>query len=184
MVSTWIILCSFHSLNHCRFNDVLYAPAFVPAEGPRLHDRHLVPDATAVVRVMGFVFLALPHVFLVDGVLDQPLDEHDDGLVHLIADDDPLSYFSLSCHLYCSPVPRRARSCRMVLSRAMSRRRWRRRMGLSSCPVLLRSRRRKRSSASSCSFWRISSLVRSRISLARIHRPVALAKLGTHRELV
>src|SRR5215510_11222338 len=69
MVSTWIILCSFHSLNHCRFNDVLYAPALVPAEGPRLHNRHLVPDVTAVVRVMGFVFLELSHVLLVDGVM-------------------------------------------------------------------------------------------------------------------
>src|SRR5262245_8447925 len=179
MVSTWIIFCSFPSPHHCRFDDSLYAPAFFPTEGSRFHDRHLIPCATAIVRIMGFVFLPLTHVLFVDGVLDQPLDEYDDGPIHFIADDHSLSYFSMSWHLHCSPVPRRARSCWMVLSRAISCRRLRRRIGLSSCPVLFRSRRRKSSSASSRSFCRISSPVRSRISLARIHRPMALGKLRT-----
>src|SRR5262249_38657371 len=147
IVSTWIILCSFPSLNHCRFNDILYAPAFFPAERARFYDRHLISYATAVVWIVGFILLPLTYIFLVDGVLDQPLDEYDDGLVHFIADDGSLSHFSISWHLHCSPVPSRARSCWIVLSRAMSRRRFRRRIGLSSCPVLFRNRRRKSSSA-------------------------------------
>src|SRR6266545_5572812 len=62
MVSTWIILCSFPLLNHCRFNDILYAPAFFPAERSRFHDRHLISYATAIVWIVGFVFLPLTHV--------------------------------------------------------------------------------------------------------------------------
>src|SRR6266508_1574078 len=72
----------------------------------------------------------------------------------------------------------------MVLSRARSLRRVRRRMGLSSCPVLLRRRSRESSSARSRSFWRSSSAVRSRISLARIRSLTTFAELCGHRELV
>jgi hypothetical protein len=52
---------------------------------------------------MRFVFLSLSHVLLVHRVRNEPLDEHDYCFIHLVAHDDPLSYFSPSSHRLLLP---------------------------------------------------------------------------------
>src|SRR3954447_12198365 len=66
-----------------------------PALGRRqragLHDQHPVADAALVLLVVGLQLGRTPHDLAVERVLDAVLDGDDDGLVHLVADDDTLA---------------------------------------------------------------------------------------------
>src|SRR5487761_1324412 len=71
--------------------DFRYPPPPGRGQRPGLHQQHPVADAAGVVGVVRGVLLRAPDDLAVLGVLDPVLGEHHDGLVHLVADHEPLA---------------------------------------------------------------------------------------------
>src|SRR3954471_14802904 len=71
------------------------APALGGRQRAGLHQEHPVADAALVVLVVGLVLAGPAKDLAVHGVLDAVLDRHDDGLVHLVGDDQALT--DLAC---------------------------------------------------------------------------------------
>src|SRR4051795_9471572 len=67
------------------------APALGGGQRAGLHEEHAVADAALVVLVVRLVLAGPAKDLAVHGVLDAILDGHDDGLVHLVADDQALA---------------------------------------------------------------------------------------------
>src|SRR3954470_3137265 len=86
--SCWII-CPVLLLR--LLDDLHHAPALGRAERAGLHQEHPVTDATFVGLVVGLEPHRAAQDLAVERVLDAVLDGHDDGLVHLVADDEALA---------------------------------------------------------------------------------------------
>src|SRR4051794_4628891 len=71
--------------------DLHDAPALGRRQRPRLHDQDPVTDAAVVLLVVGLELRRTPQHLAVERVLDPVLDRDDDGLVHLVADDQALA---------------------------------------------------------------------------------------------
>src|SRR6476469_6929164 len=71
--------------------DLHDAPARARAQRPGLHEEHPVAYAAGVLLVVGLELVRTTQRLLVERVLDPVLDGHDDGLVHLVADDQALA---------------------------------------------------------------------------------------------
>src|SRR5262249_2656348 len=128
-----------------------------------LDDLHAVADRARVALVVRHELRVASHVLLVTRVLDQALDAHDDGLVHLVADDladqgPPVSalHHDWAPRIWVSSVSTRATSRRSCWSFAV----------FSSCPVARFTRALKSSSRSSRDFAWSSGSERVRSSLA------------------
>src|SRR2546427_2217214 len=149
-------------------------PAFVLAQGARLHEADHVPHLAFVLLVVDLEPVPAPHVLPVGLVPHQALDRDDHGLLHGIAHDLPGHHLPLPAagrfllrHALTSPGPASLRmpfrcSVNMVRSRAMSRRFSRIETGFWSWRIELRNRRLNISSVSSLIFPRISSSFMSR----------------------
>ena len=76
-------------------------PALVPAHGPVFHNLDLVADAALIHGVVGGKLLTPTNVLLEQRMLNQSFNEHDNGLVALVADhsSDERSAVAL---LYCA----------------------------------------------------------------------------------
>src|SRR3990170_2684526 len=98
-----------------------HLPALALGEGSTLADAHDVAGPGRVVRIVRHVLFRARHELLVDRVQHLSFDEHDDGLVRLVADHDARED-SLRHRCYASVRPARAFSSITVLRRAMSRR--------------------------------------------------------------
>src|SRR5690349_689340 len=86
--SCWIMgLCLLLRL----LEDLHHAPALGRAEGAGLHDQDTVTDAAVVLLVVGLQLAGTAEHLAVQRVLDAVLDGDHDGLVHLVADDQPLA---------------------------------------------------------------------------------------------
>src|SRR5215471_8855228 len=119
--------------------DLPQAPPLQLRQGPGLLDPHAIADLGLVLLVVR-VEAARP----LDGagvlrVLHATLDLHDDRLLHLVGDDathfrraTPALFHGL---VHPRPSSFSASARRYVFTRARSRRRTRRRLGSSSCPV-------------------------------------------------
>src|SRR5690606_15654746 len=99
-------------------------PALLPGNRRAFLDPYLVADLGLVGLVMGVIALAPAHGLLHHRVRKTALDQDDNGLVVLVADDGSLKY---SLRHLISPCPRYFAGfscfcCAMVLMRAMSRR--------------------------------------------------------------
>src|SRR6266853_1589885 len=156
-------------------DEVEKPPAFVLAQGARLHESDRVPHLAFVLLVMDFEPVPTADVLAVGLVLHQTLDRDDDGLLHRVAHDLPGHHLPLAAarrfilrHALTSAEPGSLRmpfrcSVNMVRSRATSRRFSRIETGFWSWRIELRNRRLKSSSVSSLIFTRISSSFMSRI---------------------
>src|SRR3954451_13240280 len=67
------------------------APTLGGRQRAGLHEEHAVADAALVVLVVRLVLAGPTKDLAVHGVLDAVLDRHDDGLVHLVGDDQALT---------------------------------------------------------------------------------------------
>src|SRR4051794_22445586 len=67
------------------------APALGGRQRTGLHEEDAVTDAAAVGLVVRLQLRRPPHDLAVQRVLHAVLDGHDDGLVHLVADDQALT---------------------------------------------------------------------------------------------
>src|SRR6478609_1569798 len=86
--SCWIMVCL---LLLRLLEDLHHAPALGGAEGAGLHDQDTVTDAAVVLLVVGLQLAGPAQHLAVERVLDAVLDGDDDGLVHLVADDQALT---------------------------------------------------------------------------------------------
>src|SRR5690348_7160393 len=66
-------------------------PALGGGQRPGLHQEDAVADTAGVLLVVGLVLGRTADDLAVQGVLDAVLDGDDDGLVHLVADDQALT---------------------------------------------------------------------------------------------
>src|SRR5260221_3790112 len=138
-----------------RFGAGEHDPALALGNRLALLDAHDVAGLVDVLLVMRGGFLRAHDDLLVDRVHDAALDANDDRLVAGVADDHTLQ--DAFRHDFCSysyEAVVRARSPRMGLMRAMSRRTWRTRAVFSSWPLARWKRRLKASllRASICCF--------------------------------
>src|ERR1044071_5928230 len=87
-VCIWIIVApsDLRLLEHAR-----EPPPLVARQRARLFDAHLVADLALVLLVVDLVGLPRLQDLLVLAMLDLPIDGDDDGLHHLVADDDALA---------------------------------------------------------------------------------------------
>src|SRR3954462_9293292 len=69
-------------------DELFHAPPLVAGERARLDDDHPVTLAVLVLLVVRLELGPLGQVLAVLAVRDPPLDQHDAGLVHLVAGDD------------------------------------------------------------------------------------------------
>src|SRR5208337_1628411 len=85
MVRSWIIggCLSFRTRT---LYDAHQHPGLAPRHRPARLDRHRVALPALVVRIVREQFGGAADVLAVGRVLDQALDRHGDGLVHLVAD--------------------------------------------------------------------------------------------------
>src|SRR6185503_14532905 len=84
--------------------------ALLARERAALLDAHGVADPGAVLLVVRLELAAEPNHTLVDRVPAQPLDAHDDGLVHLVGHDVPGLRSSLALHQLAFSASAAARS--------------------------------------------------------------------------
>src|SRR3954451_15958466 len=63
---------------------------------PGLHDLHAVTDAGDVLLVVGLQLARAPDDLAVEAVLHAVLDLDDDGLLHLVADHEPLAHLAVA----------------------------------------------------------------------------------------
>src|SRR5262245_32049542 len=63
-------------------------PALALGNRPTFADLHDIADLVDIAFVMGRVLLGPAHILAIHRVHHAPLDAHDDGFVHLVADDD------------------------------------------------------------------------------------------------
>src|SRR3954470_7679290 len=66
-------------------------PALARRQRPGLHDLHAVADARDIVLVVGLQLARAAEDLAVEAVLHAVLDLDDDGLLHLVADDQALA---------------------------------------------------------------------------------------------
>src|SRR4051812_35650581 len=78
------------------------APPLARAQWPGLHEEHPVADAAGVLLVVGLELVGTTQRLLVERMLDPILDSHDDGLVHLVADDQALADLAEAAMLVCA----------------------------------------------------------------------------------
>src|SRR6478609_9182351 len=82
-------------LNHVRslrlLEDLDDAPALRRGQRPGLHEEDAVADAGAVLLVVSLQLVRAANDLAVHRVLEAVLDGDDDGLVHLVADDEALA---------------------------------------------------------------------------------------------
>src|ERR671915_1083543 len=76
--------------------DLHDAPPLGRRQRPGLHQAHPVTDAALVALVVGLVFRRTSDDLAVQGVLHAVFDGDDDGLVHLVADDEALADLALA----------------------------------------------------------------------------------------
>src|SRR5215510_4196299 len=126
-------------------NDLFQAPTLQLGQRPRLPEAHEVPHMRFVLIIVGIKLLADRNDPTVERVRFLARHFHYDRLVHLVGDDFPNDFFAPAgkvlcrfCHHFfsvaaCTP---RARSPRIVFTRAMSLRRPRIFFRLSVCPML------------------------------------------------
>src|SRR5687768_17298635 len=69
-------------------------PALRRRQRPRLHEQNPVTGAAGVALVVGLEPAGAAQDLAVERVLDPVLDDHDDGLVHLVAHHDPLPHLA------------------------------------------------------------------------------------------
>src|SRR5512134_182277 len=83
-------------------------PMLVLADGPGLDHAHTVSDIAGVLLVMGLQLCHAAEHLVVDGMHDLTLDRHDDGLIHLVANNAPNPLSPLDCALRhaLQPFPR------------------------------------------------------------------------------
>src|SRR6266850_2956634 len=143
--------------------DLLDHPALVPGERARLLDAHPVADLALVLLVVRHEAGSPPQVLAIQRIHHQPLDLDDGGLVHLVADHDPVLLepaalrFSLPFQELHHSLPVAGADSPAVFSRITVRTRassLRTRAifcGLSDCPVAFWNRSLKICSRSVCS---------------------------------
>src|SRR5688572_13043455 len=141
-------------------HDLRHDPPLAARQRPRLGNRHGVAHLGFVLLVVRDKLRRLALRLAVDVVPHLALDGHDDGLVHLVA-DDRAGDLCFDAHFAPTVFSRR-----IVLIRARSRRTPRTLAGASSCPIDFWIRNRKISSSRSFSRWRNSSTLSSRTSPA------------------
>src|SRR5262245_64447528 len=86
-VLSWIMAPLLPSFRRRALDHAYQGPGLVPRQRPALRDRDGVARAALVLLVVREQLRRAAHVLAVGRVLDQPLDRHGDGLVHLVADD-------------------------------------------------------------------------------------------------
>jgi hypothetical protein len=69
------------------FDDRMNPPSFIFAQRPALFDHNHVADSADVFRVICHILDAFADKLTVQFVADQPVNLHDDTLIHFIADD-------------------------------------------------------------------------------------------------
>lgn len=115
----------------CLLQDLQHPPPFILAQRTRLDDENLIPYLTAVLLIMGLVFLITLDVFMKYSMLHESLRPHHDRFVHFIADHHTLDGTLVTALLhYLSSF-----STRTVLIRAISLRTWPNMAEESSCPA-------------------------------------------------
>src|SRR5664279_645934 len=72
-------------------DDLNHAPALGRRERTGLHDQHAVADADLVGRIVRLELAGTTNDLAVERVLDPVLDGDDHGLIHLVADHEPLA---------------------------------------------------------------------------------------------
>src|SRR3954453_7001266 len=75
------------------------APALGGAQRPGLHEANPVTDATSVGLIKSVVLGRTANDLAVQPVLDAVFNGDDDGLVHLVADDQALANLTVPTHL-------------------------------------------------------------------------------------
>src|SRR3954466_659439 len=73
---------------------------------PGLHDLHPVADARDVLLVVGLQLARAPDDLAVEAVLHAVLDLDDDGLLHLVADDQALAHLAVAAAGQAGPTGR------------------------------------------------------------------------------
>src|SRR5262245_43906389 len=86
-VLSWIMAPALRSFRRRALDHAHQGPRLVPRKRAALRDRDGVALAALVPLVVCEQLRRAAHVLAVGRVLDQPLDRHGDGLVHLVADD-------------------------------------------------------------------------------------------------
>ena len=152
-----------------RSSTLIRRQRLVLRQRPALAHQHRVADAgLRCVSSCAFSRLVRRTTFLYSacGFTDVTCD--DDGLLHLVGDDDALPFALLGFALSRPsqlPRPFSRRLC-TVMIRAMSWRTWRRRLVFSSCPVACWNRRLNSSSRDCLSRWSSSSSASSTMILS------------------
>src|SRR6185503_10884543 len=86
-VLSWIMALLLRSFRRRALEHAHQGPRLVPRQRAALRDRDGVALAALVLLVVREQLRRTAHVLPVGRMLDQPLDRHGDGLVHLVADD-------------------------------------------------------------------------------------------------
>src|SRR5579885_3494081 len=131
-VSCWIIVLLGP------LDDLGDAPALVLAQRPGLDDADAVADVGVVVLVVHLEARVAAHHLLVEGVRLELLDDHDDGLLHPVADHQALTHLAAAARfLHGGCLGHRVRSASncTVMARAISLRISRICEVFSTCPV-------------------------------------------------
>jgi hypothetical protein len=84
-------------------------PPFPTAQGAEFDNLHLIADLAVIGRIVSHKLSTATDVFLVQGMLNQSLNENDNSLVGLVADDfsdqhTPVSIYIKLCHGLCSQL--------------------------------------------------------------------------------
>ena len=171
-----------------------HVPALPLRERTGLLDHHAVADVDVGVLGVREELARAPDVLLIHPVLDEVLDRHHDGLLHLVRDHHaglgPLRCCLLPSFVRClsspfsSPVTRADRSSSSVLMRAISRRTSRIFIGFSIRPVARWKRSLNSCSRSSRSRAFSSSTLLSRSLRLGLHSPTSVCSRVTKRVLI